>query len=270
MEGKLDWPKLIETAITLEGKVGDFYSYFHDYSLLNRLLFRMQSIHEPVASQSRWSELKRTKKAGTRPKEVIVPRFVYETAEPTEDAEESRGDKKARVAKLIGFKAVRAVYAFSDTEGEDLPPVETPGWDLQVALGKLGIREVLFDNSNGNLQGWSKGTEFAINPLAHNRNSTVFHELGHIILGHTLPHHYEEYRFHRGIMEFQAGAVALLCMREVDLLDEETAAELRGYCQHWMQGERPPDKAIQQVFTATDRILRSGRVDAHPDPHTAN
>ena len=55
------------------------------------------------------------------------------------------------------------------------------------------MREVPFDQVNGNLQGWSRGVEFAINPLAANRNKTVFHELGPIVLGHSLPGHHEEY-----------------------------------------------------------------------------
>lgn len=259
-ETKLDWPQLIEAAITLEGKVGNFYSAFHEYSFLNRMLFAMQGITEPVASGSRWKELGRTIREHARRKEVIVPRFVYETAPlDPDESPETPAKKKERVQKLIGFMAVKAVYALSDTEGAELPPIPTPGWHIQIALDKLGIREVPFNNTNGNIQGWSRGTEFAINPLAHNRNATVFHELGHIVLGHTLPHHYEEYETHRGVMEFQAASVTLLCMREVDLLDEETEEEIRGYCQHWTQGERPPDKAIQQVFTATDRILRAGR-----------
>lgn len=264
-ETKLDWPQLIEAAISREGRVGTFYSAFHDYSFLNRMLFAMQGINEPVASGSRWNELGRTIRSGVRRKEVIVPRFVYEPAPEEPDDSEAPAKKKERVQRLIGFMAVKAVYALSDTEGAELPYVPTPGWDLQTALSKLGVREVPFNNTNGNIQGWSRGTEFAINPLAHNRNATVFHELGHIILGHTLPHHYEEYETHRGIMEFQAASVALLAMREVDLLDEETEEEIRGYCQHWMQGERPPDKAIQQVFTATDRILRAGRISAESE-----
>jgi hypothetical protein len=42
--------------------------------------------------------------------------------------------------------------------------------------------------------------------------------------------------------------------------DDETAAASRGYIQHWLADEQPPDRAIQQVFTAADRILRAGRM----------
>jgi hypothetical protein len=173
-------------------------------------------------------------------------------------------------AKLIGFKVVRAVFALSDTEGAELPPIPIPGWDLQAALDKLGIREVPVDNTNGNLQGWSQGVEFAINPIAVNRTKTRFHELAHIMLGHTLPHHYQEYQAHRGMMEFQAEAAAYLVMNELELMDEETASHSRGYIRHWLGSEQPPDQAIRQVFTVADRILRAGRIAATGEVYYTN
>ena len=195
-------------------------------------------------------KVKRHVKAGAKAKEVLHPVMI--------NFEDDDGEKQQRI---IGFKYKRSVFTLSDTEGEDLPPQPTPGWDLNKALEKLGIREVPFDMPDGNMQGYSIGVEFAINPVAANRNKTVFHELGHMVLGHTVKHHYEEYQAHRGIMEFQAESVALLCMREVDLLDDETGAEVSGSVHHWLKNEIPPDKAIQQVFTATDRILKAGRVE---------
>jgi hypothetical protein len=173
---------------------------------------------------------------------------------PPED--ETLEEKRERVARLIGFKLVRGVFALSDTEGKDLPPAPVPGWDLQKALDKLGIREVPFEGMNGNVQGYSRGLEFAINPVAVDRRKTVAHELGHIVLGHTT--HYD-LDMHRGMREFEAEATAYLFMNEVGLLDEETAAHSRGYVQHWLDGERPDDKSIQRVFRATEAILRAGR-----------
>jgi hypothetical protein len=53
-------------------------------------------------------------------------------------------------------------------------------------------------------------------------------------------------------------------MNELGVADEETAAASRGYIQHWLRDEQPPDKAIQQVFAATDRVLRAGRLAELP------
>ncbi len=262
-ETQLDWPKLMEEALTAPGNLGNTYSRFHDYSLTNELLFLIQGIHEPVASYSRWKALGRQVVRGARAKQVIVPILVNEPApkapEPARD-EETLDEKKEPVARLIGFKLVRAVFTLSDTEGKDLPEVLTPSWDLPTALAKLGISEVPFDQTNGNLQGWSRGLEFGINPLAVNPIKTRFHELGHIVLGHTLPHHYEAYQAHRGIMEFQAEATSYLVMNELELMDDEAAERSRGYIRHWLGNEQPPDQAIRQVFTAAERILKAGRL----------
>jgi hypothetical protein len=72
---------------------------------------------------------------------------------------------------------------------------------------------------------------------------------------------------HRGIMEFQAEAVAYLAMNELGQLDDETATRSRGYIQHWLRDEQPPDRAIQQVFKATDAILKAGRVAPSSAPN---
>lgn len=258
---KLDWPQLMEEALTAPGNLGSTYSRFHDYSITNEMLFFMQGIHEPVASRSTWKALGRTTISGHRPKKVIVPVLVTEPAPKEEGHTETPEEKKERIARLIGFKLVHAVYALSDTEGADLPEVKTPGWDLQTALDTFGIKEVPFDSINGDLQGYSRGLEFAINPVAVNPHKTRFHELAHILLGHTLPHHYEEYQAHRGIQEFQAEATAYLVMNELELMDDETASTSRAYIRHWLKDEQPPDQSIRQVFTVADRILKVGRIE---------
>jgi len=255
---RLDWKQLLDEALTAPGNLGNVYSRFHDYSITNMMLFMMQGIHEPVASFNTWKSLGRHVITGSRAKEVIVPVLVNEPEpETTEDLEE----KRERVARLIGFKVVRAVFPLSMTKGNELPPASIPGWDLPTALAKLGVREVPFDSADGNLQGWSRGLDMGINPIAVNRNKTVMHELGHIVLGHTLPHHFEEYQAHRGVYEFQAEATAYLTMNELGQLDEMAAGHSRGYMRHWLGEEQPPEQAIRQVFTAADRILRAGRVD---------
>jgi hypothetical protein len=257
-ERKLDWQKLLDEALTAPGNLGNVYSRFHDYSITNMMLFMMQGIREPVASASRWKQLGRPVTDWKARKEVIVPVFAKEPPPPEDEPIE---EKRERVARLIGFKAVRAVFPLSATDGPMLEPQLTPGWDLQTALTKLGVREVPFHQIDGNMQGWSKGLEMGINPVAVNRNKTVMHELGHIVLGHTLPEHHAEYVLHRGVSEFQAEAAAYLVMNELELLDDETAGHSRGYIRHWLGEEQPPDKAIQQVFRAADAILRAGRIE---------
>ena len=260
MAEKLPWDKLLEQALTAPGSLTGVYDRFHDYSITNMMLFLMQGMFEPVASESRWKSLGRTKRIDARRKQVIVPLFAIESdPEPAPDGE-TLEEKRVRVSRLIGFTVVKGVLGLSDTEGPELPPREIPGWSAEQMLEKLAIRRVPFESTNGNLQGYSRGVEIAINPLAVHPEKTLAHEVGHVILGHTLPHSFEDYQAHRGIKEFQAEGVAYLVMNELDMLDEETAAHCRGYIRHWLKDETPPDTAIRQVFTAADRILRSGRV----------
>jgi len=54
---------------------------------------------------------------------------------------------------------------------------------------------------NGNLQGYSRGLEFAISPIARDRRKTMFHEWGHMILGHTMPSQHAMYLNHRGYLK---------------------------------------------------------------------
>jgi hypothetical protein len=253
---KLPWDKLLEEALTAPGNLTGVYDRFHDYSITNMMLFLMQGIREPVASFSRWKSLGRHVLQGARAKEVIVPLLVKEPAPEDEPLEE----KRERVARLIGFKVVRAVFALSDTAGAELPPIQLPGWDTQTALDKLSVRQVPFESTNGNVQGYSQGVEIAINPVAVHPEKTLMHELGHVVLGHTLPHAFDDYQAHRGMKEFQAEATSYLVLNELGRLDDEAAAHSRGYIKHWLKDQTPPDTAIRQVFTAADRILKAGRL----------
>jgi hypothetical protein len=246
---EIDWAKIIETALTAPGNVGNVYSRFYEYSFLNQMFLRMQGVYEPVATMKRWNAIGRTVLSGSKAKEIIVPIFARKPKED-EDAE----------AAIIGFKAVRRIFTLSQTDGQELPPVQLPECDIDTALAKLGIRQVPFTVLSGNLQGYSRGHDIAISPIAVHPAKTRFHELGHVVLGHTMPESLEEYATHRGMFEFQAEATAYLTMNELEQLDEATATHSRGYIQDWLKDERPPDKAIRQVFAATDQILKAGRL----------
>ncbi len=40
----IDWAKIIETALTAPGNVGNVYSRFYEYSFLNQMFLRMQGV----------------------------------------------------------------------------------------------------------------------------------------------------------------------------------------------------------------------------------
>jgi hypothetical protein len=60
-----------------------------------------------------------------------------------------------------------------------------PGLDLTTPLRELGIQQVDFTSTDGNAQGYAFERSIAINPVAQLPDKTTFHELGHIVLGHT-------------------------------------------------------------------------------------
>ena len=155
---------------------------------------------------------------------------------------------------------MRRVFTYSQTTGAEPPPVEIPEWNTDTALAELGKSMVPFRKNDANIQGYARGREIALNPFAVHPAKTLMHEIGHVVLGHTTPEMIAEYEQHRGLMEFGAEATAHLTMSELGQLTDEMATHSRGYIQQWLRGERPPDQSIRQVFSATDTILRAGRL----------
>lgn len=249
-EQELNWGKMLDVAMTAPGNVGNTYNRFYPYSFLNQMLLLSQGILEPVATYKRWQSVGRQVLKGSKAKEIVRPIVI--------EKKDAAGDPESRMLK---FKRVRCIFGYSETSGDELPPVETPRWELKRALGSLAIEQQPFQLFDGNTQGYSYERTYAINPVAVNPLKTTFHEVGHIVLGHTSVPALEEYQAHRGVKEFQAEATAYLSMNELELLDDETASRSRGYIQTWLGDERPPDTAIRQVFSATDRILKAGRPD---------
>lgn len=245
----LDWGALIQTALTAPGSVGNVYNRLYTYSFLNQMFLRMQGVQEPVATYKRWQSLGRQVVRGAKAKEIVRPIII--------EKKDAAGEVEGRIQR---FKPVRCIFGLSDTEGDELPPYTPPGWDLTTAHEDLEIDEVPFEELNGNVQGYSFDRSYAINPVAVYPTKTRFHEMGHIVLGHTASP--GSNGFHdrgRRIREFQAESTALLVSNELEMFDEGASAVSRGYIQHWLRSNTPPDSAIRQVFTATDTILRAGR-----------
>lgn len=246
---KVEWSRLIEEALTLPGSLGNTYNRFYEYSFTNQVLLYMQGACEPVATYNRWQELGRQVKRGAKAKAILRPIFVKEHDE----------DSGEIVQKLKGFKSVRCIFEVSDTEGEPLPPYEPREWHPEKALEALEITEVPFREINGNIAGYSYQRNLAISPVAPYPLKTLLHEMAHIVCGHTEPSRQDEYQQHRGLMEFEAEASAYLAMNEMGALEHMNASESRGYVQHWLRGNKPPDESIKRVFTTVDKIMKAGR-----------
>lgn len=253
---EIDWGKVIETALTAPGSLGATYSSvpgLREYSYLNMIYLQMQGAEGLVATYQRWQALGRQVLKGSKAYEIVRPIFTR----PKEGEEEPE-------PHVAGFKPVKCIFTYAQTKGDELPPPVIPEWSLETALEKLGISRVPFRRNDSTIQGYAYGRNVALNPFAKFPLKTTMHEISHIALGHTLPDQVEEYEQHRGIKEFEAEGSAYLVLNELNQLPEEQASVSRAYIRTWLQGEKPPEKSIKQVFHTADVILKAGRLAISP------
>ena len=259
---QIDWAATLTEALEAPGALGNTYTRYYSYSFLNQIRLMMQGVHEPVATYNRWVELGRQVRKGSKAKVVLAPIMV------SRDTKDANGNvvvfadgKPGRRQVLVGFRDSCTVFGYSDTDGDDLPPVVLPGWDADTALAALHVDRVPFNMVNGNAQGFSfedtDGRHLAINPTAAYPAKTTFHELAHLMLGHCK--HGDE--AHRGVTEFEAEATAYLVAKGLELIEWDPA-ESRAYIQNWLGGTEVAEDNIGRVFAAVNKILIAGRVAA--------
>ena len=145
----------------------------------------------------------------------------------------------------------------AQTEGEDalIPPI--PGFDIDTALCALNITRTPFDELNGNIQGFARGREIAVNPVAALSHKTTLHELAHVVLGHTTSEKLvDSEQTAKHIREVEAESVALICCETLGL---DGADFCRGYIQHFLKTEKEiPNQSAARIFAAATSILKAG------------
>lgn len=269
-DNKPDMPALLTAALTVPGNMSTCYNRFHKYSYLNMLFVYLQTGKlEPMGTYKRWQSLGRQVIKGSKALFVNHPAFA-----PERDANGNPVlDAKGRPAmRIIGFYPKATVFQLWQTDGPELVMPDLPEWDRTEALTELGITETTFDNADGNTQGYSHGTNLAINPVAANPFKTLVHEIAHIVLGHTSDEGTAAYqhREHRGIAEFQAEATAYLVCKELGVDFDESGS--RAYIQSWLDGRADEfvtnddgtttvvdDAVVRAIFSAVDKVLVAGR-----------
>jgi len=159
-------------------------------------------------------------------------------------------------------------FVLSQTDGQEFEQLTIPEWDADRALTTLSVERIPFDHTDGNVQGFARKRQVAINPLAQLPTKTLLHELGHIILGHTTEADFaDDETTPRSLREVEAESVALLCCESLGL---KGAAFCRGYIQNWinrgsgLSPEAIPEKSAQKIFRAADQIIRAGRAEIDP------
>lgn len=244
---EIEWQKALEVALTVPGSTGDVYSRFHSYSYLNGILLRMQGATEPCASYARWQGMGRQVRKGESGLFVNRP-IMVKRREQDSDGNDQFFQK---------FRMVKGAFQYSQTDGPDIPWPESPEWCADTAHSALKINVMPWSMLDGNVQGYSQGRSYALNPVAAFPHLTRLHEIAHIVLGHTSEP--AEYVMHRGLFEFEAEATAFLVANELGILDDRAASKSRAYVQGWLADQHPGDRAIRRVFKATNELLTAGR-----------
>lgn len=242
---------LLEQALVTPGTIGAAYRAFHGYSLGNQLLASFQCAAReipigPLASFNRWKELGRHVSKGQKAIELCMPITMKREGEAGEDVTFTR------------FIFRRNWFVLAQTEGADYQPVDLPAWDKASALIALDITETPFTHIDGNCQGFARERSIAINPVAGLPCKTTFHELAHVLLGHTAEGQMNDgERTPKDIRELEAEAVAMLCCAALELPGVE---EARGYMQAWYTaGDTIPDTSARKILKTADAILKAGQ-----------
>jgi len=96
-----------------------------------------------------------------------------------------------------------------------------------------------------------------VSPVAALPHKTTFHELAHVVLGHTAEGTLSDSdTIPRDVREVEAEGTAYLVCAALGL---SGAAEARGYLQHWSRGEAITEKSAKRIFSAANTILQAGR-----------
>jgi len=243
---------LLARALTDPGTVSQAYSAFHGYSLGNQLLAMGQCLSRgipvgPIASFHGWKDRGRSVTKGQKAIQLCMP-VTIKIKDAAPDAPQA----------YTRFVFRHNWFVLSQTNGADYVPAALPGWTEDRALAALDVAREPFALMDGNCQGYARARVVAVSPLAQHPEKTLFHELAHVVLGHTAEGTMrDDERTPHSLREVEAESVAMLCGAALGLPGVE---ESRGYMQHWYgTGETIPEASARKIFKAADQILKAGR-----------
>ena len=202
-----NWAAILVQAVNTPGMMMEAYSAFHDYSVGNQLLALAQChlrgiTPGPIRTFPGWQALGRNVRRGGRAMVLCMPITGRRRGADPDDEN----------ATYTAFVYKPRWFVLSQTEGEEMPPLSIPEFDLEHTLAALGIERVVFDLSDGNCQGFARRRQIAVNPVAQLPHKTFFHEASHVVLGHTSEGDFTDGEATlRNLREVEAEAVALLC-----------------------------------------------------------
>jgi antirestriction protein ArdC len=257
---------LLHKAVTEPGVISRAYLAFHGYSIGNQILALMQCVERgitpgPISTFMGWKDKGRFVRKGEKAIVLCMPVTLKRKSTGDQPVEDVNDDKPETFTRFV-YRANWFVLA--QTEGQAIGPRPVPDWDQARALETLGIIEEPFVMTDGNCQGYARQRSIAVSPVAELPYKTRFHELAHVVLGHTSEADAgltDSEMTPRSLREVEAETVALVCLEALGLPGAE---HCRGYIQHWNQqlGAEPiPERSAQRIFKAADQILKAGTVN---------
>jgi hypothetical protein len=250
---------LLREVVSRPGILSEAYRAFHAFSLGNQLLAASQLIERdlpiaPIASFNAWKNKGRMVRKGAKALRLFMPVTLRR-----QDRDEETGMEQE--ISFQSFMLKPHWFSLDQTEGESFEhDAKSPDWNGAAAMSVLGIKETPFEMLDGNCQGYASENRIAINPLATLPHKTRFHEMAHVILGHTAESSLQDdERTPRNLREVEAESVAFILCSLMDLPGRD---EARGYVQVWLGDEPLAEKTARRIFTAADKLLKAGQVKA--------
>jgi hypothetical protein len=262
-----DMRALLQAALTQPGVMNQAYRAFHNYSLGNQMLAALQLLGRglplaPIASFNAWREKGRFVKKGEKAISLYLPISVKRRVDQDAGGPVVGADEAGAVVDggtSFSLYVLRPNwFSLTQTEGDAFTAESvTPAWCAATAMAALDISEVPFAQLQGNRMGYALGRCIGISPLNPLKHKTRFHEMAHVVLGHTAAADmHDDETLTRQVEEVEAESVAyLLCA----LLDLPGQAESRFYIQAWLQGTALPEKSAKRIFGAADKIMKAGQ-----------
>ena len=247
---------LLQEAVNKPGTIMKAYSAFHNYSIGNQLLALIQCQLKgiepgPINTFPKWQDLGRHVRKGEKAITLCMP--VTIKRKQTNDAGEEED------SSFTTFVYKPRWFVLAQTDGSEIEQQRSPDWEAEKALSALDIKRVSFAETDGNTQGYARTREIAISPIAQLPHKTLFHEMAHVVLGHTQDADFNDAESTpRSLREVEAECVALLCCEALEL---EGAEFCRGYVQTWLKRGGSaviPEKSAQKILKAADQILKAG------------
>jgi hypothetical protein len=141
--------------------------------------------------------------------------------------------------------------------GAEVPTLALPAWDAERALAALDVTEVPFEETyESAMLGYARGRTIAVSPISPLPYLTRFHELAHVLLGHTAEGDQNDGALiPRNLRECEAEAVAMRCCAALGLPGLKFSGT---YIGRWWGAGKIPRRSAQRILKVVDQILKAG------------